>query len=74
MNLSLSFLERAKQGDLEAIAILLQDLCKPYSVEVKVALNRVCLQVLLEGTTAPQPNVPTQPCPHSGHSGVVSQP
>jgi hypothetical protein len=73
MNPSLSFLERAKQCDLEAIAILLQDLCKPYGVPVKVALNWVCLQVLLENTTALQSNVPTQPCPHSGHSGAVSQ-
>ncbi len=60
LNPSASLLERAKQGDLEAIAILLQDLCKPYGVEAKVALNRVCLQVLLEGATAPPPNVPTQ--------------
>jgi RsiW-degrading membrane proteinase PrsW (M82 family) len=43
MNPPLSFLERAKQGDLEAIAILLQDLCKPYGLTVKVA-NYACLQ------------------------------
>jgi protease PrsW len=60
MNPPLSFLERAKQGDLEAIAILLQDLCKPYGLTVKVAINDACLQVLLEGETAPHPNDPAQ--------------
>jgi protease PrsW len=59
-NSPISLNDRAKQGDLEAIATLLQELCEPYGLKVKVALNYACLQVLLEGDTAPNPNVPTQ--------------
>jgi protease PrsW len=59
-NPPVSLLNRAQQGDLEAIATLLQELCEPYGVKVKVALNYACLQVLLEGDTAPHRNTPTQ--------------
>ncbi len=59
MNPPISLLERAKQGDLEAIAVLLKDLCKPYGVSAKVALSHSCLMILLEGETAPHPNSPT---------------
>ncbi len=59
MTLSPSLLERAKQGDLEAIAAILQDLCQPYGVTVKVAMNRTCLQILLEAATPPNPTTPT---------------
>ncbi len=60
LNPPVSLLGRAQQGDLEAIATLLQDLCEPYGITVKVALNQACLQVLLEGNAAPHPNLPTQ--------------
>lgn len=59
MNPPSSVLERAQQGDLEAIVILLKDLCKPYNVSVKVAQTHTCLKILLEGKTTPQPNSPT---------------
>jgi protease PrsW len=59
MTLSPSLLERAKQGDLEAIAAILQDLCQPYGVTVKVAMNRTCLQILLEAAAPPNPTTPT---------------
>lgn len=59
MTLPPSLLERAKQGDLEAIAAILQDLCQPYGVTVKVAMNRTCLQILLEAATPPNPTTPT---------------
>jgi protease PrsW len=59
MNPPSSVLERAQQGDLEAIVVLLKDLCKPYNVSVKVALSHTCLKILLEGKTAPPPNLPT---------------
>jgi protease PrsW len=55
-----ALLNRAKQGDLEAIATLLQDLCEPYGIKVKIARNYACLQVLLEGDPAPHRNTPTQ--------------
>jgi protease PrsW len=59
-NPPVSSLDRAKQGDLEAIATLLQERCEPHGLTVKVAVNHACLQVLLEGDAAPHPNVPTQ--------------
>lgn len=59
-NPPVALLNRAQQGDLEAIATLLQELCEPYDIKVKVALNYACLQVLLEGDTEPHRNTPTQ--------------
>jgi protease PrsW len=59
-NSPVSLHDRAKQGDLEAIATLLQELCEPYNLKVKVALNYACLQILLEGDTAPHRSTPTQ--------------
>jgi protease PrsW len=59
MNPPSSLLERAQQGDLEAIVVLLKDLCKPYDVSVKIALSQTCLKILLEGKTAPPPTSPT---------------
>ncbi len=54
-----SIIERAKQGDLEAITTLLQDLCHSDGIKVKVALNRTCLQILLEGPSIPNQTHPT---------------
>jgi protease PrsW len=59
-NSPVSLLDRAKQGDLEAIATLLQERCEPHGLKVKVAINYACLQVLLEGEKAPHPKMPTQ--------------
>jgi protease PrsW len=57
---SVSLLDRAKHGDLEAIATLLQEQCASYDMTVKVARNDMYLQVLLEAQTAPPSNLPTQ--------------
>lgn len=49
---SLSLLERAKQGNAEAIAGLMNDVLRPQDVWVKAALDADCLQVMLKSPDA----------------------
>ncbi|MBW4691841.1 MAG: hypothetical protein KME27_08725 [Lyngbya sp. HA4199-MV5] len=46
----LSLLERAKQGNAEAIAGLMNDVLRPQDVWVKAALDADCLQVMLKAS------------------------
>lgn len=43
-----SLLDRAKQGDAEAIATLMNDVLQPQDMWVKAMLDRDCLQVMLK--------------------------
>lgn len=50
MMTSLSLLERAKQGNAEAIAGLMNDVLRAQDVWVKAALDADCLQVMLKAS------------------------
>lgn len=48
-----SLIERAKQGDAEAIATLVNRQLQPKGILAKVAVTRECLQIILESTAVP---------------------
>ncbi|XGV95733.1 MAG: hypothetical protein ACAF41_23700 [Leptolyngbya sp. BL-A-14] len=50
MNTSLSLLDRAKQGNAEAIAALMNEVLRPQDVWVKAVRDADCLQVMLKAS------------------------
>lgn len=51
-----NLLEKAKQGDAKAIAVLMNRQLQPKGITVKTALKDECLQVILESSTVPSQN------------------
>ncbi|MBG1265205.1 hypothetical protein [Nostoc sp. WHI] len=53
----LNYLKLAKQGDTQAIAVLINRSLQPKGINAKIAFKNSCLKVMLESTTVPEQQV-----------------